>query len=67
MHHFKYSGKIYSDIAEDVQSMYEELEAMKEYIKELEKHHEVTLECRNITINRLMDENLKLREEQYER
>lgn len=67
MHHFKYSGKIFSDIAEGVQSMYEELEAMKAYIDELEKHHEATLECRNITINRLMDDITKLREESYER
>ena len=66
MHHFKYSGKIFSDIAEDVQAMYEELEAMKAYIKELEKHHEATMKVRNNTISRLMDEITKLREESYD-
>ena len=66
MHHFKYSGKIFSDVAEDVQAMYEELQAMKAYVDELEKHHDTTMKVRNNTINRLMDENRELREGKYE-
>ena len=66
MHHFGYSGKIFSDIAEDVQSMYEELEAMKAYIDELERHHASTIKHQSNTISRLMDENLKLREASYD-
>ena len=66
MHHFKYSGKSFSNIAEDVQDMYEEIEAMKAYIEEFEKFHETDMKVKNSIINRLMDENLKLRETIYE-
>ena len=67
MHHFKYSGKIFSDVAEDVQAMYEDLQAMKAYIEELKKQQEATIRHKNNVIIRLMDENRELKEESYER